>query len=396
MCSDQYLFNLKRFKWCYMVFDITRESLPGVFKKVEMQADAISEISGSCDVYFVYGDSVEILSKSQYEVQKKKDMYKYIFDVVLKYDVIYFRWGGTNRLFNKLLRYLSLHNILSVIEIPTYPIKGEMLGKAKARWEQKNYYGAIKSLLGAYILEDIYLRKQRKVADMFVFTAPKAFMKGVNTVNILNGINPANIVCRREHSCGNVIKLLAVANVSFWHGFDRVIRGLAEYHGERKIEFVIVGQGSELAELKKLVIQYALENIVSFRGLLFGEGLDKCFDECDVAIGSLGLHRLGITPSSLKSREYMARGIPFVASETEAIELDDNVSPYAYMVPGNDQKIDIEALLEWIDRTDMVKAGEALHTFALTHCTWKIQMQKVLQKVVMVWKEKYESGTSVY
>lgn len=396
MCSEHCLPDLKCFKWCYMTFDITRERLPGVFKKVEMQADAISGISGSCDVYFVNGSSVEILSKSQHEVQEKKDMRKYIFDIVMKYDAIYFRWGGTNRLFNELLRFLSLHNKLIVIEIPTYPIKGEMLGKAKGRWEKKNYYGTIKSLLGAYILEDVYLRKQKKFTDMFVFTAPDAFMKGVRTVNILNGIDPAKIIRRREHSCGNVIKLLAVANVSSWHGFDRVIRGLAEYHGKRKIEFVIVGQGSELDELKRLVLQYALEDAVLFRGLQFGEDLDKCFDECDIAVGSLGLHRLGITPSSLKSREYMARGIPFVASETEAIELDDYVSPYVYMVPGNNQEINIEALLEWIDGIDMVKAGEALHTFALTHCTWKIQMQKVLEKADMVWKEKYESGTSVH
>lgn len=383
-------------KWCYIAFDISRERLPGVFKKIEMQANAISEISGSCDVYFVNGDSVEMLSKPQQEAQKKKDMRKYILDVALRYDAIYFRWGGTNRLFNELLRFLSLHNILSVIEIPTYPIKGEMLGKAKGRWEKKNYCGAIKSFLGAYILEDIYLRRQKKLADIFVFTAPNVFMKGAETVNILNGIDPANIIRRQEHSCGNVIKLLAVANVSSWHGFDRVIRGLAEYHGKQKVEFMIVGQGSELAELKRLVVQYALEDSVLFCGLQFGEELDKCFDECDVAIGSLGLHRLGINPSSLKSREYMARGIPFVAEETEAIELDDHVSPYVYMVPGNDQEIDIGALLEWIDRIDMVKAGEALHTFALTHCTWKIQMQKVLEKADTVWKEKYESGTSAH
>lgn len=383
-------------KWCYIAFDISRERLPGVFKKVEMQANAISEVSGSCDVYFVNGDSVEILSKPQHEVQKEKDMRKYIFDVVLRYDVIYFRWGGTNRLFNALLRFLPLHNILSVIEIPTYPVKGEMLGKAKGRWEKKNYYGAIKSFFGAYILEDIYLRRQKKLADMFVFTAPNVFVKGARAVNILNGIDPADIVRRQEHSRGNVIKLLAVANISSWHGFDRVIRGLAEYQGKRKIEFIIVGQGSESAELKRLVIQYKLENTVLFRGLQFGEELDKCFDECDAAIGSLGLHRLGITPSSLKSREYMARGIPFVAAETEALELDDHVSPYVYMVPGNDQEINIEALLEWIDRIDMVEAGEALHTFALTHCTWKIQMQKVLEKADTVWKEKYESGKSAH
>lgn len=33
-----------------------------------MQADAISEIGGSCDVYFVNGSSVEIPSKPQHEV----------------------------------------------------------------------------------------------------------------------------------------------------------------------------------------------------------------------------------------------------------------------------------------------------------------------------------------
>ena len=226
-----------------------------------------------------------------------------------------------------------------------------------------------------------YLKKQKKWVDIFVLTSIACTIKGVRTVNILNGINPTQIKQKNMCESSETIKLLAVANVSYWHGFDRIIKGLAEYKGERKVEFVVVGEGSELNELKRLVNSYSLEEKVSFRGLKFGEELDQCFEECSVAVGSLGLHRLGITPSSLKSREYMARGIPFVMTDTESMEKDSTITSYIHEVQGNDTPVNIDEIVKWVDKMDMQQASEELRKYAVQHCSWNSQMLKVVDAI---------------
>ena len=49
-----------------------------------------------------------------------------------------------------------------------------------------------------------------------------------------------------------------------------------------------------------------------------GKELDELFDLADFAIGSLARHRSHIDKiKTLKNREYAARGIPFIYSETD-------------------------------------------------------------------------------
>ncbi len=59
----------------------------------------------------------------------------------------------------------------------------------------------------------------------------------------------------------------------------------------------IVGRGraETLDELRRTVRQNGLETMVRFTGPLFGEALDREFDRADMAVGSLGRHRSGIS-----------------------------------------------------------------------------------------------------
>ena len=125
------------------------------------------------------------------------------------------------------------------------------------------------------------------------------------------------------------IHLIGVAEVHYWHGYDRLIAGLGEYYKNgignmkdvRDVYFHIVGgiwsgdlYGSAYAPgIQTLIDKYGLHDKVILHGQMFGQPLDDLFNQCIFAIGSLGRHRNGITIiKTLKNREYATRGIPFI------------------------------------------------------------------------------------
>ena len=68
-----------------------------------------------------------------------------------------------------------------------------------------------------------------------------------------------------------------------------------------------------------------------------GKELDELFDLADFAIGSLARHRSHIDKiKTLKNREYAARGIPFIYSETDE---DFDRMPYILKAPADESAI---------------------------------------------------------
>ena len=115
------------------------------------------------------------------------------------------------------------------------------------------------------------------------------------------------------------LKLIGVAQLASWHGYDLVIKAMSEFRKTKdkkyNVKFTVIGVGQELSHLKTLAKTLLLEDCVRFTGSLQGDELYKEYDDAHLAISSLGLHRIGLNYSSvLKAREYCAIGIPFLAT----------------------------------------------------------------------------------
>ena len=115
------------------------------------------------------------------------------------------------------------------------------------------------------------------------------------------------------------LRLIGVAQLASWHGYDLVIRAISEFEqiaGKKfKISFTVIGVGPALNYLKDLTKNLALEDQVKFTGSLQGSELYKKYDNAHLAISAIGIHRIGLNYSSaLKAREYCAVGIPFLAT----------------------------------------------------------------------------------
>ena len=275
--------------------------------------------------------------------------------------------------FFKKLRKLG---IKSVMEIPTYPYDQEF---ANFSWMQR-YQLKIDKLFRNSL--------SREMSAIVTFSDEERIF-GQRTIRISNGVDFDCIPIHQYHkpSDGSV-HLVGVAEVHTWHGYDRLIAGIGEYyqntHNPRKVYFHIVGGVSPNERFKPnpfhpgmqaIIDKYAIQDHIIFHGQLFGDELDKVFNQSCFAIGSLARHRSGITViKTLKNREYATRGIPFIYSEQDS---DFDSQPYVLKAPADETPINIQQILDFIDAHHF-NPQEIRKT--VEHLSWKIQMKKVIDE----------------
>ena len=127
---------------------------------------------------------------------------------------------------------------------------------------------------------------------------------------------------------------------------------------------------------KTMIDDYDIGDYVVLHGRLFGDALDRVFDQCQFAIGSLARHRSGITViKTLKNREYATRGLPFIYSEQDS---DFDRQPYILKAPADESPIDIQQIIDFAD-SHHFRPEDIRHT--VEHLTWKIQMQQVIDHI---------------
>ena len=211
---------------------------------------------------------------------------------------------------------------------------------------------------------------------------------GQRTIRISNGVDFDSIPLHETLDMKpETLHLIGVAEVHFWHGFDRLVAGIGEYYkqgGKREVFFHIVGgvhpdymhDLPQAPGFQTLIDKYGIADRIVFHGTLFGKELDEVFSQCQFAIGSLARHRSGITViKTLKNREYATRGIPFIYSEQDS---DFDHQPYVLKAPADESPIGIQQIIDFMDHFTM-KPKEIRQT--VEHLTWKIQMQKVVSQL---------------
>lgn len=267
----------------------------------------------------------------------------------------------------KMLKKLKKAGIKVVMEIPTYPYDIEV----------KNSSNDLKVL---FFINKLFRNKLKNCLSKIVTFSNYKEIHGIKTINISNGIDFSSIKIKSDNSFfHNNINLIAVADIHYWHGYDRLIRGLYEYYENSNpvmVKFKIIGDGvpSEIEKLKKLSKDLSLEKYICFHGNSFGDELDAFFEMSDFGIASLGRHRSGIKNiKTIKNREYAARGIPFIYSEDDD---DFDNMPYVIKAPADESPIDIKQIVEFYKSINIPPSeirGSIINTLS-----WKVQMQKVV------------------
>lgn len=322
---------------------------------------------------------IENYGKGIFAKIKKRYRYKKIVEYIVKnnIDIVYIRhFHNANPFTISFLKQLKKYNIKSVIEVPTYPYDREYVGFP------------LSSRIGIWI-DKIFRRKLASLTNAIVTFTDDKDIFGQRTINISNGIdfNTIRIKAESKHPA-NEIHLIGVAEVHYWHGYDRLIHGIGEYYSKpynKEIFFHIVGGigSSEMYNSQhapgfhELIEKYNLKDKITFHGQKFGEELDKIFDNADFAIGSLARHRSGISNiKTLKNREYAARGIPFIYSE---IDEDFDDMPYIIKATPDESAIDINEIINFCESHNIPRKEIRE---SIIHLSWKHQMNIVINSIL--------------
>ena len=206
---------------------------------------------------------------------------------------------------------------------------------------------------------------------------------GQRTIRISNGIDFSSIPLRQQiHTMENELHLIGVAEIHFWHGFDRIINGLKEYYTQNptyKVYFHIVGNLSgerERQEIEMPIHTYGLSPYVILHGAKHGKELDVLFEKADFAVGSLARHRSGIQNiKTLKNREYAARGFGFIYSETDD---DFEKMPYILKAPADETPIEISKVIAFCKK--QTTPPQEIRD-SIRNLSWKEQMKKVYDSI---------------
>lgn len=361
------------------------EEANGISKKIRYQVNALKQCGLDVRTCYLTDDDNHKLRMIDDTVLRDygngvqgKILKRIEFDSIIDYvkkeqiDFIYVRYVHNASPFTiRLMRKLKKTGARIAMEIPTYPYDQEYRGLPFA-------YQRI-------LFFDRCFRKQlARYVDRIVTFSDDKHIWNRPTICISNGIDFGQIpVKTKVNDTTGELHLIAVATMHPWHGFDRAIVGMVNYyrHGKRDLEVFlhIVGYGvPELVDsYKKEVADNRLEAHVLFHSALFGEELDKMFEQSDFGIGSLARHRSGIDKiKTLKNREYAARGIPFVYSETDD---DFEQMPYILKAPADDTPLDIEKLIAFYRKLTMTPI-EIRQTIEQT-LSWKQQMKRVIDEI---------------
>lgn len=360
-------------------WDFANEKSDGVCKKIYSHISVFEEEGYSVDFIFIRGNDIIYREDGQEKIIgkvgniKKTPAYLKMYKCIKykRYDWVYNRYGMMDTFYYRVLKRLHKNGARILIEIPTFPYINELPQNCLYRLMEK--------------WDAFYIRKLDKLVDRIATYSLDEEIFGIKTIRIVNGVDFSSIKIKEPKTTNTCLDLIGVANLSKWHGFDRVIMGMIEYYSlenvTKKVKFHIVGDGTELETYKQLVKENKLTEAVIFYGRKQGEELDAIYNEADLAVSSLGLHRIGINTqaSVLKSREYAAKGLPMLSSIMIDVFPTDKYKYIKYFQE-DDTPINISEVVEWFENLqEESDIRYFIREYAFNKCDKSVVMKPIIK-----------------
>lgn len=328
--------------------DYLQGAFPGVEAKIAGQMEAMRAAGYAADRINQYGPDARLHTQEgktavYHSVTRRFAIAKAVSAALRQHSYVaaYIRFQFLSEDVRQLMAMLKKAGTLVLMEFPTYPYEGEL--------HKQGLRG-----LPKLICDRLFRYPCAAYIDAFVTQAEESTIYGRPCIRVLNGLDFAKYPLRQiTQPRKDTVRMAAVASMLPWHGYDRLLLGMAEYmkQTDRTVDPVLhlVGTGKELERYRQLVREHDLAQYVVFHGMQGGEALRQIISQCDVAVGSLGAHRIGLKKlSTLKSREYCAWGLPTVnATPTDILPADD---PYSLYIPEGESPVDLDAVIRFYHR----------------------------------------------
>lgn len=292
------------------------------------------------------------------------------------YDACYIRYDFSDPGFISLLKSIKKICPKIALELPTYPYEAENRARLISRLKlavDKQYRSKLKQYVDFIVT---FYGGYEKIFDIPVVVIPNGF-----------DFSTMSLVSRELPKDG--LHIIAVSSMREWHGYERFIEGMRNYYqndGNENIILHLVGNGREYAKYESLIHDYSLEDHVILEGAMHGEKLDALYEICALGIDSLARHRSGISVlSSLKSREYGAKGIPMINSCE--IDIIDKTFPYMLQVRADESPINMEDVLNFYHNCfprgkSRIAIGEEIRTYVENRSGMKQTLSAVAERLM--------------
>lgn len=379
--------------------ELSGKFIPGVVEKINGQLSAFRRNDFSTDILAPTNDGQLILEKNSGEISEYKGARKffvengvfgkafaysklaffghinfsYCIDDIVKehYDVIYLRFymPGSDLIWFLRKVKKSCPEILILLEYPTLNV-GNLMGK-----------DIVRKII--YFINKPRIRVLNQLADYIVTLTKDKTLFGKPAVFMTNGFDADRISVIKAHDSANPFIIIGVASdCAHYHGYDKVIQGMATYYKsnpERKVYFRLISSllGHNITALKKLAEETSMTPYVDFCGSMDRDSLAKEYQKAHVGMGTLALHRVGLMDNySLKHREYAAFGLPFIMSKGDGVF---ESSEFVFTVERDELPLDIDSLLMFYDRL-LFLYPDYPHVFRQNSedkISWDTQMENV-------------------
>jgi len=258
------------------------------------------------------------------------------------------------------LRY-PLMDFSSLSYVKKYGSKTVTEHHGKELEEILNYKINLIFKISQYIMEKLlaplffkYIKAFTGISNELInYEIERTNFKGI-TYRFSNGIDSQKykINFNKKFKFEKEINVLFIAsNFANWHGLDRLLNSLRIYKGKILINLHIVGGLNK--KYLNMINNFNNDKVkIIIYGKIYGTKLDEVYESIDIACDSLAMYRLNMKESStLKSKEYIARGIPFLYS---AIDLDlIHLKKYLYEVENNDSLIDFTKVIDFYSKINI-------------------------------------------
>ena len=176
------------------------------------------------------------------------------------------------------------------------------------------------------------------------------------------------------------VRIGFVGTLKPWHGTDRLIEACADLRGN--FHFDILGHGPEAEALQKQAKALRIGDRVTFHGALAPAEIPARLRTFDIAVAPYPAGENYFSP--LKIYEYLAAGLPIVASAIGSIPEVLDGTGAATLVPAGDSSALAGALQNLIDDAEArQRMGAAARAEALTHHSWTSRCQEILAPFVL-------------
>jgi glycosyltransferase involved in cell wall biosynthesis len=162
-----------------------------------------------------------------------------------------------------------------------------------------------------------------------------------------------------------------------WHGLDTAITALAEL--PEHIELVVAGDGPVRVQLEQQALSLGVGPRVRWLGALAHEWVPQMLAACDLALAPYPeLPNFGFSP--LKLYEYLAAGVPVVASDIGQIRLALSGGRWGRLVPPGDASALAAAVTaELADLPAAKVRAAAAREYAMSRHGWTERATRILR-----------------